>query len=188
MTTIPDSPLNRSIPLPVEEVIPDTLTLLSLIREDISNAITPSLSRKDEKAYVLVSSVSNGVFLSALALSKTGEYRFVDIELSTMIQMWQLKGQQYKEQAANNYRGEHQQDAEEKGGWLSMLFTIDNDGFVAKTSYNYDKRIYSGPTPEQWFIAPEEPTEDYKSVWSDEEYLSDLEQFPRVSGKHEWLS
>jgi hypothetical protein len=178
MTINPDNPLN--LPFATEATAPSTLTLLSLIREDIARAITPSLSRQDEKAFVLVSCVANGVFVSAIALSKTGEYRFLDLELTSVMQMWELKGQQYAE--------DKQKRDGRKEGWLSATFHVDNDGFVSKTEYNYDKRIYSGPTPEQWFIAPEEPTEDYRSVWTDEQYLDDLAMFPRESGKHEWLS
>lgn len=191
MTINPENPLN--LPFVTPDSAPSTLTLLSLIREDINQAIKPFLSRKDEKAWVLVSTVANGVFLSAIALNKAGEYRFVELELNTVIQMWELKNQQYQDSKFQNTDekkisfGSKTKEVKD-GGWLSATFHVENDGFVSKTEYNYDKRVYSGPTPEQWFIAPETPTEDYKSVWSDEEYLNDLERFPRESGKHDWLS
>jgi hypothetical protein len=191
MNMNPDNPLN--IPFPTNAAAPSTLTLLSLIREDINRAITPELSRKDEKAWVLVSSVANGVFVSAIALSKTGEYRFVDLELTTVMQMWELKGQQYHDSQKQNTDEKKisfadKGNATNDGGWFSVIFHVENDGFVSKTEYNYDKRVYSGGTPEQWFIAPEEPTEDYKSVWSDEEYHQDLAMFPRKSGNPDWLN
>lgn len=186
MTTNPDNPLN--LPVSADNSIPDVLTLLSLIREDINKAIAPQLSRDDEKAFVLVSSVARGIFVSAIAISKAGEHRFVDLELTTVLQMWQLKGQQYLEQQKNTYKGEHNQDKDvEKGGWLSIMFHVENDGFMFKTEYNYDKPIYKGATPEEWFIAPETPNEDRISIWSEEEYREDLEMFPRTSGSHDWL-
>jgi hypothetical protein len=186
MTNNPENPLN--LPLTADNSVPDVLTLLSLIREDISKAVTPHLSREDEKAFVIVSSVAHGVFVAAIALSKTGEYRFLDLEFTTVMQMWQLKGQQYLEQKNNTYKGEHNQDKDvEKGGWLSVIFHVENDGFMFKTEYNYDKPVYKGATPEEWLIAPETPTEDRHSVWSEKEYRDDLEMFPRESGSHDWL-
>lgn len=186
MTTNPENPLN--LPLLTGPQIPDTLTLISLIREDISQAMSPLLTRADEKAFVLVSSVSNGVVFFALALSKSGEYRELEIELSTMMQMWYLKEQQYNEQKVTHYKGEHQQNQEDKGAWFSMLFTVENDGFISKTAYNYDQPVFLGATPDEWFTIPETPTPERASLWSGEQYLEDLAKFPRESGNPDWLS
>jgi C1A family cysteine protease len=184
MTTTPDSPLN--LPLLTDPQVPDTLTLISLIREEISQAVSPLLTRADEKAFVLVSAVANGVVFFALALSKSGEYRELEIELNLM-QMWHLKEQQYLEQNKNHYKGEHQQTKENKGSWFSMLFTIENDGFISKTTYNYDKPVFVGANPEEWLTIPETSTPERASLWSAEQYLEDLEKFPRETGKLDWL-
>lgn len=163
---------DQYIPAAHQEEAPNELDLLAEIRGDVSSALLNELTHNDAKAEVLISSVDNGVFVSAIVESKSGEFRFADLTLSSIYQMWQLKKEQYRE---------------EKGGWLSVKFTVDADGFVEKTKYNYDKRIYSGNTPEEWFLAPEQPIEGYASVWTDEQYYADLAAYPRNSGPHEWL-
>lgn len=170
MTNNPDN--SPFLSMPEKEVIPDALTLLAAIRGDLSSAIEKELTHEDSKADVIVSSVANGVFVAAIAESKAGELRFLDLELTTVLEMWQLKQQQYDPA---------------KGGWLSIQFTVGRDGFVEKTAYNYDKRVFSGNTPAEWFIAPETETDDYRSVWTDEQYREDLETFPRTSGSLDWL-
>lgn len=171
MNTNPSDP--NFLPTKADDSVPDALTLLSLVREDLNNAVESALSRADEHAKVIVSSVANGVFIAGIALSKSGEYRFIDLELNTVIQMWQLKEQQYNP---------------EKGGWLSVVFTVENDGFITKTEYNYDKPVFLAPTPEEWYIAPETPSEEHHSVWTLEQYQTDLEKFPRNSGTPEWMN
>lgn len=184
MTTNPESPLD--LPLLADAQIPDTLTLISLIRGDISQALTPLLTRADDKAYVLVTSVSNGAGFFVLARSKSGEYRELNVELTTILHMMHLKEKQYLEQ--KNYKGEHQHTKETKGAWFSMLFTVENDGFISKTEYNYDKPVFRGANPEEWLTMPETPSEERASIWSIEQYREDLEKFPRDSGTPDWLS
>lgn len=159
MTINPDE-----IPITITTTAPDALELLSIIREDISRGISPLLTRDDKGAKVMVSVVAQGVFLSAIAENKNGEHRFLDIPVNSVMEMFELKKAQY---------------SSDKGGWLSMVLTVENDGFVMKTEYDYDRKIYSGNTPENWYIAPETETEDYKSVWSDEEYFNESIMFPR---------
>ena len=38
-----------------------------------------------------------------------------------------------------------------------MLFTVENDGFISKTTYNYDQPVFLGATPEEWLTIPETP-------------------------------
>lgn len=184
MTTNPESTLD--LPLIADAQIPDTLTLISLIREDLSQAMTPLLTRADEKAYVLMTTVSNGAGFFVLARSKSGEYRELHVELNTILHMMHLKDKQYLEQ--KNYKGEHHHTIENKGAWFSMLFTVENDGFISKTEYNYDKPVFRGATPEEWFTIPENPSEERASIWSAEQYREDLEKFPRDSANPDWLS
>lgn len=184
MTTTPESPLD--LPLLNDSQIPDTLTLVSLIREDLSQSIAQHLTRADEKAYVLMTTISNGAGFYVLALSKNGEYRELEIELHTLLALIHLKQQQYLDQ--KNYKGENQKAQDDKGAWFSALFTVENDGFISKTEYNYDKPIFTGKTPEEWFTAPETPSEGRAPIWSVEQYLEDLEKFPRDSGIPEWLN
>lgn len=162
-------PLN--LPFLNQPEAPDTLTLLSIIREDISAGLTPLLTRQDEKAFVIVSVVDNGIFVDGLALSKAGEYRTLDFDVNSVREMWMLKQLQYAEQPAN-----------EKKAWLSVTFHVENDGFVAKTEYNYDKRVFSGPTtPEEWFVAPENIEGSDRVIWTDDQYAADLALFPRTA-------
>lgn len=183
MTTNPESPADLS--MLTKPPVPDTLTLISLIREDISAAISPLLSRADDKAYVLMTLVSNGGGFFAVARDKAGEYRELEFELRTMY-MLDFKEQQYLDQ--KNYKGEHLQTGEDKGAWFSVLFTVENDGFISKTTYNYDKPVFTGSTPEEWMTAPEVPSEERHPIWTKEQYLEDIEQFPRESALPEWLN
>lgn len=183
MTTNPESPVDLSAL--TKPQVPDTLTLISLIREDITAAISPLLTRADDKAYVLMTLVSNGGGFFATVRNKSGEYRELDFELKTVF-LIDFKEQQYWEQ--KNYKGEHPETEADKGAWFSVLFTVENDGFISKTTYNYDKPVFTGSTPEEWLTAPEVPSEERHSLWTKEQYLEDLEKFPRESGIPDWLS
>jgi hypothetical protein len=104
------------------------------------------------------------VFVACIIESNEGAYRFGDINPESIYELWQLKNRQYDIT---------------KGAWFSLQFRTAADGFVIKTSYNYDKQVFSGNTPEEWYIAPETPTELYKSVWNVIDYQEDMKTFAR---------
>jgi hypothetical protein len=184
MTINPENPLN--LPFKSAPTVPDILTLLSTIRGDIENAVTPELSRNDKNAFVLISSVTNGVFVEVIILSKTGEYRTVEVQINTMMEMYLLKHQQYEQSKVKNKGNEGVQENDVKA-WFSITLHVENDGFVSKTEYNYDKPVYKALTPEQWFIAPETPSEYHHPLWTEEQYRADLAEFPRTAGNPDWL-
>lgn len=150
-----------------ETVKRDALTLLGIIREDLSEKLTQILGHNDVAAHILVSVVGNGVYVSTLTENADGKFQvFPDFTPESIYELWQLKQQHYAE-------------TPNKGAWFSVQFTSTNDGFIKSTTYNYDKPVYHGFTPDEWFTAPEEVTEDRKPLWEDSDYLEDLEAFPR---------
>lgn len=157
----------------VESVPADALTLLGVIRADIQAQLLKVLTSTDERAHVLVSVVKNGVFVSSIIEGKDGKFRFGEITPESIYELYKLKTQQF---------------SAEKGAWFSVQFTTAADGFITQTSYNYDKQIYSGATPEEWYIAPEVETESYNSPWDVVDYKEDIEEFPRKEDAiPEWL-
>jgi hypothetical protein len=155
------------------EVEADALTLLSVVREDLQNQIATVLDANDAHAHILVSVVNNGVFVACIIENKNGEFRYGDITPTSVLELWKLKTRQY---------------TPEKGAWFSVQFTSAYDGFITKTSYNYDQQVFSGNTPENWYVAPVEETELYKSPWTAEQYQEDLAAFPRQEDKiPSWL-
>jgi hypothetical protein len=159
---------NNGIPemrITIDTVEDDELSLLSTIRQDIQQQLLTVLEATDEKAFVLASVLGDGVYITALVKDQNGKYRFGDITPTSVYQIWQLKKRQYDIH---------------RGAWFSMQFTAANDGFIIKTEYNYDKEVFTARTPENWFVEPETPEEEYKAAWDDESlYTADLNLFPR---------
>lgn len=150
-----------------ETVKRDALTLLGVIREDLTHKLSQVLTPNDVSGRILVSVVGNGVYVSALTENKDGKFQvFPEFTPESIYELWQLKQQQYAE-------------APNKGAWFSVQFKSGNDGFITSTEYNYDKPVYHGFSPDEWFTAPEEVTEDRHAVWEDADYLEDLQTFPR---------
>lgn len=157
----------------VSTVPSNNLDLLSVIRSDLHNQISPELTPDDVKAHILVSVVGNGVFVASLIENQAGEFRYGDITPTSIYELWQLKTAQA---------------SADKGAWFSVQFTADEEGFIVNTSYNYDKQIFSGDTPERWYIEPAEPTDLYKAPWDVVDYKSDIQEFPRHDDNvPEWL-
>lgn len=170
MNTNPDSLYMP--PIIIDEIAPTNTDLLLIVREDIAQGVRPLLTNNDEEARVLISVVGQGVFLAAFATNKQGEHRNLDIPVETVFEMWQLKRGQYEP---------------EKGSWFSAEFTVEPDGFIKKTKYNYDKEVFSSLVgPHMWYTRPEVETEEEKSVWTHDQYKEDLEAFPRPSTP-QWL-
>jgi len=151
----------------------ETLNLLGTIRADLQRQLSKELGEDDARGHVLVSVIENGVFVACILEDKNGEYRYGDITPESVYELWKLKQSQY---------------TPVKGAWFSVEFTSGSDGFIVKTQYNYDKRIYSGDTPENWFVAPETETELYNSPWDVVNYQEDLKLFPRKEADiPDWL-
>lgn len=161
------------VPISVHTIERSPLDLMEIIRKDLSDKVHPLLDANDEKAHVLVSVVKNGVFVGCIIEDKEGNYRFGKITPTSVYEIWQLKQRQY---------------SPEKGAWFSVQFTINRDGLIIKTDYNYDRAVYRAETPENWYVAPEVETEHYQPVWKEEDYREDVVQFPRNNPLPEWLS
>ena len=157
----------------VESVEASELTLIGTVRADLQTHVSQLLTSNDVGAHVIVSVVGNGVFVACIIEDGDGRYRFGDLNPESIYELWQLKTRQYDIN---------------KGAWFSVQFRTAADGFVVKTSYNYDKEVFSGSTPEQWYIAPEIPTELYKTVWTVVDYQGDMETFVRKDASvPDWL-
>lgn len=170
MTIDPSNPAN------LPNIVPehDALTLLGIIREDISKAVVPVMTENDKYCYVLVSVIENAVFVSCIIEDKENNHRFGEVELHTVLELWELK----KKQAAPD-----------KGAWFDIQFRAEEDGFITKISYNYDQPVYRGTTPDEWHLAPgEDADEDYQALWTLEQYQAELVDFPRhAENIPDWL-
>ena len=161
------------VPITIEVIPPNEMELLGIIRDDLSRACTQMMNSDDAHARVLISVVARGVFVAAFATNKKGEHRILDIPVTSVYEMWQLKNTQADPST---------------GGWISVEFTVENDGFVSKTKYNTDTEVFaSSISPDRWYVAPEEVTETEYPVWSEEQYREELTFYPNHTG-FSWIS
>lgn len=144
-----------------EPAKPTRETLLPIIQNNLAKGCAETLTENDVEARILVSVVANGVFVAAFKKTKDGEYQLLDLPVTAVYEMWQLKQEEI--------------DPSRFGGWISVEFVVEKDGPAKLPSnYNWDKRVYSSTvSPENWYIRPEKEDENNMSIWSDEQYLAD---------------
>ena len=181
--------LPDSIPALIDQQI-DPLTLLSLIREGVGSIVTATLNRDDVKANLLFSVVGGNGHITFVVTNRKGERRFIhQIPVTQdLLDCFILLKKQYNEgkkedkelhklPVKKRRKARHHDEEPKKGTWLSISFTVDPDGFITKTDLNFDKPVFINLDPEKWHVAPE--TDDYRPLWTKEQYLKELEMSPR---------
>lgn len=179
-----DEPKNTDIPDTLPEGMSITVGTAEESPADLNNIISNLISRElreshfmfdDVRAFVHIAVVDNNVWISSIIEDKNGVFRF---------------GTNFNpEIVMDAYHMKHRTQNVEDGSWLSVVYTVVPDGTVVDVSYNYDKEIFTGSTPEEWFTAPEDDSNpEYHQLWEHELYLKDLERHPRSDAKKlSWL-